>query len=231
MFLSQAKLRILSVLIGCVWAAAISACTAKTAGPNIIEDAGVSEKPDSTIPPDQFAISSRAQVRFMRVYRIQQNLARALDLSPDSVCLEANGDSCFKLHEIGLGGVAPYSLAVYEPSENTGVSTPIIVDRIILSACRNRIDLDFASSSGALIFGGLELDDNGGLKSAESPSSKESIRVLYQRLLSRDASDEEIEQLVTFYAEVDAESSKTKARDWALLSCYMVGTSLEWLFY
>jgi hypothetical protein len=230
-FLSQAKLRILSVLIGCVWAAAISACTAKTAGPNIIEDAGVSQQPDSTIPPDQFAISSHALVRFKRVYRIQQSLARALDLSPDSVCIEANGDSCFKLHEIGLGGVAPYSLAIYDPSENTGVSTPIIVDRIILSACRNRVDLDFATSSSALIFGSLDLDADGGLESPESASSKASIGLLYQRLLSRDASDTEIEQLVKFYAEVEAESSNTKARDWALLSCYMVASSLEWLFY
>jgi len=223
------KLRNLTLLSG-IFALGL-ACSAKTSGPSAIEDAGVPGGADAAIPTDDFAISNLARVRFKRSDRLRESLSRALDLDPATMCFEFEDKPCIKFHEIALGGVEAYDLTIYEQSETTGLTAPIVIQRILLSTCQKRVDLDLANSSAAVIFGELELTPEGGLADVTAQNVRDTVELLYRRFLSRNATPEEIDRFVNFYTEVEADSSSTKARDWAILSCYIVGSSLEWLFY
>ena len=187
--------------------------------------------PDAGPGPEVFTASRKSKVRFKRTYRIRESLARALELDRDTLCVEVGGTSCFELHEVGLGGVEPYDLTIYEPSETVGVSAAIAADRVVLSACKARVDQDLTDLSDALLLDGLEIDGDGGLDDPTSPSTRAVVDTMYRRLLSRKASASEVDAIVAFYSEVSGGMSTRPARDWALLSCYAVGTSLEWLFY
>ena len=64
-----------------------------------------------------------------------------------------------------------------------------------------------------------------------TPEVGASIERLHRRLLGRDPEPHEREVLVGFYGTVEALNEPRPARAWAIMSCFMVASSAELLFY
>lgn len=194
--------------------------------PSVMPDATPDMPPKPKTPT--LLPSSRPRVNFKGGRRLGNDLSRALELPRAELCKELSSYDCVEqVHQITLGGVEPYRLGINDPVPVAPVTAPIAVDRIALQACDRRAELDLsADAQSALIFGSLLVD-------APEPSKEalgQAVDKLYDRLLQRDATDDERRALVDFWSKTKARSAEP-ARDWATLSCFMIATSLEALFY
>lgn len=193
-----------------------------------------SDKDDDTeLPPPldlyEAPVSIKAKVKFKGAERLRNDFAKSLGLERNEVCNELGAFSCTDLvHTIALGGVEPYFLGVNVRPEETTATTPIAVDRVALSACGTRVDRDLAGDT--VIFADLPIDTDSGLADIEDPAVSAAIDTLYKRAIQRAPKPEEIASLKDMYAGIDADSDRP-ARDWAVLSCFAVMTSMENLFY
>lgn len=165
--------------------------------------------------------SRKARVRFKGITRLQNDLSQALSLPAQELCTELGTSSCADVHRIALGGVMPYTRGIHEPLPLRSVSNAAAVDRLVLSACARRAELDFGGGApvlfGALV-AGVSDDDAG-----------KTAHALYNAVLRRDETVEERSAIVAFVAE--QREKGTSARDIATTTCYAVGTSVEALFY
>jgi hypothetical protein len=198
--------------------AAASACTDESKD-------GVASDP---VPTEQVAASRQARVKYKSGARYANDLAAALDLQRDAVCSELGRYDCVdEVHRIVLGGVEPYTLGVREPLPSLGVTAPIAQDRVALAACTARIERDFAASEPVFLTA-VDVD-------APTPGELEAtVGRFYDRILRRAATPDEVSALAQFHSTVTnepGESSATATRDWAILSCFMVATTLESIFY
>ena len=176
--------------------------------------------------------SPNASVRFKGPDRLRNDLARALALSPNEICNELGAYSCTdKVHVVTLGGVSAYEHQIYEPLRTTVASTPLAADRVVLSACLERAKRDFESPAGAVVWRGIEVDATSALADPKSAAVTTAIEALYAALLSRRATEAEIAALRGFHGAVVKGAPPKPAESWAALSCYAVGTSVEFLFY
>ena len=166
--------------------------------------------------------SRKARVRFKGLTRLQNDLSQGLALPPGELCTELGSASCADVHRIALGGVMPYTRGIHEPLPLRSVSNAAAVDRLVLSACHRRGEIDFGSGPPAL-FGDLTGAAVGDAEAGQL------ARKLYNALLRRDETAEERAELVAFVAE--QKTKGTAPRDIATLACYAVGTSVEALFY
>jgi hypothetical protein len=188
--------------------------------------------PDGGVVENQIPESEKARVQFKRQRRLRADFAAALGFSADEVCKELDRFDCFvTVHNISLGGVDAYNLGIFEPLEETTKTTPIAMERIALTGCRNRVDLDLDTPESALIFKNLAMDASGGLADVNAASVDDAIDALYKRFALRRANPEEIAELRGFYETVTASGDTKAARSWAILACFMVSTSVESLFY
>jgi hypothetical protein len=174
--------------------------------------------------------SIRAQLQWKRNVALERDLMRALELPADGVCEEFGRDSCTRaVHHIALGGADPLSIGLYQPLPDTLVSTPIVFDRVVLSACSNRAQLDReAGLDAAVVFDALDL------AAAHAPATgddafEQTIVGLYRRLLARDPERAEIDVLAELTT--TAEGGPVSAYDFAVLACYSIGTTTEFLFF
>ena len=187
-------------------------------GPN--DDAG-------TGPVDEGLMrSAKNRVRFKRQERFAADLAQALAIEPANLCAELGQYPCVDVHAISLGGVEPYLAGIFQPLDNTTVSTPIATERIVLTACRDRVDADL--SSNAVIFDGLAIDGDG--KLTDMTAARAAVDALYKRIVLRVPTAAEVDHLLALYTDLEA-SEPRPARAWALLTCFAVATSMEALFY
>jgi hypothetical protein len=180
------------------------------------------------VPTERVAASRQARVKYKSGARYANDLAAALELERDAVCRELGRYDCVdEVHRIVLGGVEPYTLGVREPLPSIAVTAPIAQDRVALAACTTRIERDLAASEPVLLTA-VDVD-------APTPGELEAIaRRLYDRILSREATPDEVSALAQFHATVTDELGESRAsatRDWAILSCFMVATTLESIFY
>ena len=106
----------------------------------------------------------------------------------------------------------PYEKSIFEGRKDIGISTPLVLERIVLSACQKRVERDLAGES--IIF----------LKNANLGTRKKSANALYERAFLRSASTEEQNHIATACTEFDG-------KNWALASCFAVFSSSEFLFY
>lgn len=186
---------------------------------------GDPQDPDQVTQP----ASSRSRLKRKRPPLLAADLGQALDLPRAAICRELSGASpgaghdCFEAHHILLGGVEPYQLRIDKPLRTPTVAAPMAVDRIVLSACGERVARDFATPDEAVVF--MEVAG----RAAPGDDARAAVAArLYERLLARPARAVEIDALVEFHAELGAGA---RARDWAQLACYAVGTTTEYLFY
>jgi hypothetical protein len=180
------------------------------------------------VATEEVAPSRLARVKYKSGALYANDLAAALDLERDAVCRELGRYDCVdEVHRIVLGGVEPYTLGVHEPLPLNGVTTPIAQDRVALAACTERIERDLEASKPVFL---RKIDVD-----APTPAQLEATaKRFYDRILRRAATPAEASALVQFYSTVTdepGESRATATRDWAILSCFMVATTLESIFY
>ena len=179
-----------------------------------------------------FAASAKGVVRFKRNERLQADYAKSLGLQPNVVCNELGLYPCaMVVHPLALGGVDPYNIGLYEPVPFTGLTTPLVVDRVALSACIQRVGLDLGTPSTALIFKGLTLDAAGKLSNVNAPEVKTSLDLLYKQIVLRPVTDAEVGHLKGLYADILATGKPEAGKMWMTLSCFAVLTSVESVFY
>lgn len=170
--------------------------------------------------------AQRGELQWKRNAALQQDLMRALELPEDGVCNELGRGSCTReIHHILLGGADPLHIGLYEPLPDTLVSTPIVLDRVIMSACANRATLDRGGSP--VVF--TELDLGARAPSPDDAAFTATVTALYRRLLSRDPDPDELTLLGGLA--VDDAGEPVSAYDFAVLTCFAIGTSSEFLFF
>jgi len=185
--------------------------------------------PSSEVRIDEPIESAKARVKFKEQGRFVRDLAASLELRRDEVCKELGLFDCYEdAHRIVLGGVEPYRRGIRDPLPVAPVTAPIAVDRVALSACATRVDRDFDNPSEAVMFGEL---------ATIGPTDElleQTAHTIYERLLRRAATDDEVDSLVAFHSEardtLDA-SDDDPTREWAVASCFAVATTMEGLFY
>ena len=175
------------------------------------------------------ATSPKALVKLKTALRFRADVSRSLQIPELEVCRELGFLDCAGLHQVVMGEADPYLSALYEPVPATSATSPLAYERVAVSACAQRVDADL-SSAAPLLFKGLDVS-GGAVADPNGPAMAESIRELYRRTLSREASDHEVATLTGAYASIAAADPTTPARSWALASCVAVTTSLENVFY
>jgi hypothetical protein len=180
--------------------------------------------------PFNGALSLNSSVKWKLAETFERDLSEALDLSAEELCSEYGGKSCIReVHSLALGGIDPYYQGVFAPQFEPAANTPIVVNRIVLSACKERTTRDFAGS--ATIYKNLPLTAERGLTSLEAPEVNESIQRLYNRALLRMPTAKEIEVLHNLYRSIAQIKPTDAAQNWAMLSCFAVLTTTEFIFY
>lgn len=182
-----------------------------------VESAACEEKPPSAREP-----------LWKRVGAVTRDLERALALGEDEVCSELGSRRCADVYRVPLGGSDAANQGVYRPLSEPLVTTPLALERTVLSACVRRVDADKTGSP--VVFDQIDLTRS------ELPLSDATVDAalsaqlvaLHHRLLSRDPTAAEVERLKTLV--VDADGQPISARDFAVLSCFAVGTSTDFLF-
>lgn len=180
-------------------------------------------KEDAPAPLPTGGESRKARVRFKGLTRLQNDLSQALSLPSQELCTELGTSACADVHRIALGGVMPYTRGIHEPLALRSVSNAAAVDRLVISACARRAELDFSGASPPVLFGDLV---GGSFADAEA---ERAAHKLYNALLRRDETPEERAEIVTFISQQKAKG--TSPQDAAALVCYALGTSVEALFY
>jgi hypothetical protein len=178
--------------------------------------------------PD-YRVSNKNDVQWKRYAAFENDLALALALDPANLCTELGQASCIRQVHLGpLGGNDPFDTGILLPTAEPLATTPAVVDRVLFSACGQRVALDRASPAGqAAVF--KELDLNGPAPDPSDARLAATITELYHRLLAREPSTGEL-GIVADLA-VNGSGEPIAAADFATLACFAIGTSTEFLFY
>ena len=167
--------------------------------------------------------STRARLLWKRNVALEKDIVRALELDPDEVCNELGTASCTReVHHVALGGAAPFSLGLHEALPAPMLSTAVVVDRVLLSACSNRVAKDVEGP--AVVFTAIDLEGERAPAAGDEAFDR-TVAALYRRFLSRDPTDEELSVLGELALE------PMTAREFAVLACYAVGSTTEFLCY
>jgi len=203
-------------------ACALSACSSAR------EESGGSSTRQQVDPAAAVAVSTHSNLQWKRYGAFEADLAAGLELSPDQVCREFGKESCIrKVHMVPLGGHEPFESGMFVAASEPLATTPSVVDRIVLTACGNRLDLDRAAGEQAAVFKHFALDG-----AAPAPGSKAAAALvtdLYRRLLGRNATESEVEAVTELALGADGQAAP--AAQFARLACFTIGTSAEFLFF
>ncbi len=124
------------------------------------------------------------------------------------------------VHVFALGANAPFA-GKFKPLAEPGLTTPLVLDRVALLACGERVRRD--STADAVVF--RDLDLSLALVTPETPGLKVMIADLYRRLLAREGTEEEISTIASITLE-----TSLSAVEAARLSCFIIATTTEALF-
>ncbi|MFV8754914.1 hypothetical protein ACNOYE_30570 [Nannocystaceae bacterium ST9] len=172
--------------------------------------------------------SKDPDLQWKRAAAVEHDLMRALELSSEQLCLEVGVAPCVsQVHLVALGGHDPFGLGLYESLEAPLATTPIALDRVALSGCAARADLDAAAGEAGVVFKGLDL--GAPAPAADDPKVAALVTELHHRLLARDPIADEIAKLGELT--VDDAGERIGGRDFAVLTCYAIATSTEFLFF
>lgn len=177
-------------------------------------------------------LSTKGRVRFKKQQLIENDIAKALTLDKSEICNELGELKCIdEVHYLALGGVDAYEKSIYTGIQQSSSTTPVVIERIALTACGKRADADFANSGSAVIFQGLTTDASGKLATPAGAEVKHAVDTLYKRILKRAPSSTETSDLISMYSEIAGTGTEGAAKKWAQLSCYTLLTSIEFIFY
>ena len=177
------------------------------------------------------AKSATGVLRCMGDLRLTVDDAVGLGLPIDQVCNELGQYACtFFVHPVALGGVDPYGKGLYESLPTTGVTTPVVVERVALSACIKRVDLDLATPAAAVIFKAIPVTA-GKLTNPAGAEVRLALTELAQRAWLRDPSEGELAQLIQLNADIEATGVTDPAKRWMQAACFAAFSSAESVFY
>lgn len=180
---------------------------------------------DGGDPGDDIAASTRNHLTWKRQHTVEQDLVRALDLTSDEICTELGRFPCIgQAHLVVLGGNDPIDRGMYEPLDRPIVTTPLAVDRVVLSACGARVEMD--RSGEPRVF--RDLDFSGAAPAPDSEEFRATVTTIYRRFLARDPVEAEVEALADLSVATD--DDPLDAADFARAVCLAVGTTTEFLF-
>jgi hypothetical protein len=188
-----------------------------------------SAEPTSSTPEEaNYQESPAPRLQWKRYAALEADLVRALELDPDELCNEFGTESCIRrVHLVPLGGHDPFATGLLIPSSETLATTPAAVDRVLLSACARRVELDQqAGNSEAQVFTQFDLNEDA--PAPKSDAAHDAVVNLYRRLLGRDPDAHEV-RMVAALARDDGKPRS--ASEFAILSCFAVGTTTEFLFF
>jgi hypothetical protein len=187
-------------------------------------DGGVSAASASDIKT-----SHRANLQWKRYAAFEADLSAGLSLPKETLCTELGRENCVRgVHLTPLGGHDPFATGLLEPSAEPLATTPTVVERVVLSACSARLELDKAGKrSDAKVFAAIDLSQPAPAPS--EPASRELVSALYRKLLARDPDEAEL-GIVSGLAR-DLDGKPVPAADFALSACVAIGTSTEFLFF
>jgi hypothetical protein len=173
--------------------------------------------------------STRNLVQWKRAAAVEADLMRALDLKSDELCKELGSKDCIRdVHLVPMGGNEPYVSGLMKPSVEPLATSPAVVDRVLLSACSKRADLDAEAKGNAKVFTKLKFDKP--LPAADDPAVRDTVVELYHRLLSREPAAKEV-SLVAALADKPSDADALSPHDFAALACFSIGSTTEFLFY
>ncbi len=176
-------------------------------------------------------LSLNSNVKWKSLVAYTRDLQQALELNADELCKEYNGELCLdQVHRFSMGGVDAYDQAIFFANPEPAINSPIIAERVVLSACTERAKRDL-SGAGSVIYKSIAVAANGAIQDMNAAAVTNAIKTLYQRALIRDPNSVEIETLRSLHGQLQAKGSKQAAMDWATLSCFAVLTSVEFNFY
>lgn len=204
--------------------------------PQILKETGTTtlDAEKSTVPsPKNIVHRKRADV-------LRNILLKALDLPEKrAVCTELGKKKlqCADVvHRVSLGRMEPYTNSQYHHPDGVSLTSPMSLDRLVLSACAQRAGLDartiqdnVISAREAVIFKGVKLTGDGRL--VLSAAIDQAIIRLYQRGLTRDPTPFEIATIKELYEQIFQENRTGAAVNWMTLSCFVVFSSVEGAFY
>jgi hypothetical protein len=212
-------------LVG-VCALVLSACPAPVTTITVV-DGGIDPGLDGGV-----AKSVKATLRFKGPERLTNDFAQALSMPAADVCNELGQYPCTTLvHVLPLGGVDPYGSGLYEAPTSTSATTPMVVDRVALSACTVRAGLDLQDPTNAVLLKGLVVDAQGKLVDPRGPAATAMIVTLYQRALQRNPTRGEVDALLALAVDINAKGEPRAAGDWVISACFVVLSSAESVFY
>lgn len=176
---------------------------------------------DATAEPPCISVAPAIAdtLRWSRNEVFLRGVAQALELPVDEMCVELGQRSCAKLHQLALGGNNPFDDGLYQPVSNTLPITTTVVDRVLLASCVTRADLDAAGTP--VVFTELELATPS--SAPDSAAARKQADLLIQRFHGRVATEVELDAL----AELATDAT---AREFAITSCFAVGSTTESLF-
>jgi hypothetical protein len=184
---------------------------------------------DGSAEAPEYRVSTKNDVQWKRYAAFESDLALALALDPANLCTELGQASCIRQVHLGpLGGNDPFDTGILQPTAEPLATTPAVVDRVLLSACGQRVALDRAAPAGqAAVF--KELDLNGPAPAPGDARLAATITELYHRLLAREPSTGELGMVADLA--VNGSGEPIAAADFTTLACFAIGSSTEFLFY
>lgn len=187
------------------------------------------EAPGGSVSSGALAKSRRPRLQWKRYSAFEADLARAFALPAGELCTELGTESCIHgVHLVPLGGHEPFTTGMLESASDPLATTPTVVERIVLSVCNKRVELDRAAGMlDAKVFGQLALDAPA--PAPDSAAINDLITNLYRRLLARDPQPLELSSVAELA--VDAAGQPLGGADFAKLACFAVGSSSEFLFF
>jgi hypothetical protein len=122
-----------------------------------------------------------------------------------------------------------YNASQYQNPNSASIGSVGALERVVLSACIMRAGMDLLNPSQGVIFKNIKTSMDGRL--VEDPAIDESIKTLYRRAFTREPTAAEISHLRNMYEEIYKNEPIAAGRNWMVLSCFSVLTSLEMAFF
>lgn len=153
-----------------------------------------------------------------RYRALEQGLAQGLAVPVNELCREVGQQSCIdNVHLTVLGGNSPFAMGQYERAAAPTALTPVAVERVVLAACRQRLERDKQAGGGAVVFKFFPL--TGALPGPDAVKAQ--AQELYKRILAREATAGELGVVSAFGSKASGPESL------ALSLCLAIGSHIE----
>lgn len=187
---------------------------------------------DSGVVDGGLAKSAKGNIRFKGDVRFTAELSQILQLGAPELCSELGMYPCTTyVHVVALGGVDPYGKGLFEAPPTPGVAAPVVVDRVVLSACAARVQKDLATPSTAVIFKSIPLTSDGKLVDSLGQPVRNAITELSRRAWLREVSVDELGELTDLALQIQRTGVANPGVQWMQAACFAVLTSTEAVFY